>query len=138
MIKLIFKLFKEAYTEHLNKKVEKYYNIYHFSMEPNHTSHNNEADAFKHTYMSAELTLLLGATAAYTIGVLQEDSNPYNTPAERHMDLHNDSVGISIGKRLKKSIWHLINIDDEIAENVMNEMRAGRLITQITQLSEGT
>ena len=133
MIKLIFKIFKETYTEHLNKKVEKYYTIYHFSMEPNHTSHNNEADAFKHTYMSAELTLLLGATAAYKIGVLQEDSNPYNTPAERHMDLHNNSVGINIGRKLKKSIWHLTSIDNKIAESVMNEMRAGNLITSVSE-----
>ena len=131
MIKLLFKLFKEAYEEHLNNKVEKYYEIYHFSMEPNHTSHNNEADAFKHTYMSAELTILLGSKAAYEIGILQEDTNPDNPPAEREMDLHNDSVGIEIGKALKKKLFHLIHMDDKIAERVMYEMNNGNLITHV-------
>ena len=130
MMKLIFKLFKEAYVKHLDEKVEKYYNIYHFSMDPNHTSYNNEGDAFKHTYMSAELALWLGADLAYKIGVYQEDSNPYNTEAERHMDLHNDSVGIEIGKKLKRSMFWLIDTDDKIAEKVMYEMDNGNLITK--------
>ena len=129
MVKLLFKLFKESYVKHLNEKVEKYYNIYHFSMEPNHTSYNNEADAFKHTYMSAELTLWLGHTLAYKIGVMQEDSNPYNTEAERRMDLHNDTVGIDIGRKLKSKLSWVINTDDKIAEKVMEEMRKGNLIT---------
>ena len=131
MIKLLFKFFKKTYEEHLNEKVEKYYKIYHFSMEPNHTSHNNEADAFKHTYMSAELTILLGADMAYKMGVLQEDTNPNNPPAERNMDLHNDTVGIEIGKNLKKKLFILINMDDKIAAEVMNAMNSGKLITQI-------
>ena len=131
MLKLLFKLFKSTYVKHLDKKVEKYYNIYHFSMDPNHTSYNNEADAFKHTYMSAEFTLFLGANISYKIGVLQEDLNPYNTEEERHMDLHNDSVGIEIGKSLKKSFFWFINIDYKIAAKVMDEMNAGNLITHI-------
>lgn len=131
MDKLIFKLFKEVYVKHLDEKVEKYYKIYHFSMDPNHTSYNNEGDAFKHTYMSAELTIFLGADLAYKIGLLQEDTNPYNTEAERKMDLHNDSIGIKIGKQLKKSILWFIHTDDKIAEQVMKEMNAGNLITKI-------
>lgn len=130
MIKFIFKTFKKKYVEHLDEKVEKYYNIYHFSMEPNHTSYNNEADAFKHTYMSAELTLWLGANIAYKLGVMQEDSNPYNTEAERRMDLHNDSVGIEIGKRLKKSVLWILDTDDKIAKKVMDEMNKGNLIVK--------
>ena len=129
MIKLLFKLFKKSYEKHLNEKVEKYYNIYHFSMEPNHTSYNNEADAFKHTYLSAELTILFGAYIAEKIGIMQEDTNPYNTDAERKMDLHNDSVGIKIGKELRKGMFHLINMDDTIAEEVMKAMNNGELIT---------
>ena len=130
MVKLIFKLFKDNYVKHLDRKVEKYYNIYHFSMEPNHTSYNNEADAFKHTYMSAELTLWLGHDLARKIGVLQEDSNPYNTEAERHMDLHNDEVGIDIGRKLKTKASWIFNTDDKIAEKVMEEMKKGNLITK--------
>ena len=131
MIKLLFKLFKEAYEKHLNEKVENYYEIYHFSMEPGHTSHNNEADAFKHTYMAAELTILLGAYIAEKLCIMQEDTNPNNPPAERKMDLHNDEVGINIGKELKKGMFHLINMDDKIAEKVMEAMEDGELITSV-------
>ena len=100
-------------------------------MEPNHTSYNNEADAFKHTYLSAELTILFGACIAEKIGIMQEDTNPYNTDAEREMDLHNDSVGIKIGKKLRKGMFHLINMDDAIAEEVMKAMKDGELITSV-------
>lgn len=131
MLKLLFKLFKKSYEKHLNSKVEKYYNIYHFSMEPNHTSHNNEADAFKHAYMSAELTLLLCSSLAEEIGILQEDSNPYNTQEEKEMDLHNNKIGICIGEKLKKSLKILFNTDDKIAEKVMEAMKNGELITHI-------
>ena len=134
MIKILFKLFKSIYVKHLDKKVEEYYNVYHFNMDPNHTSYNNEGDAFKHTYMSAELTLWLGAEASRKIGVLQEDSNPYNTEAERHMDLHNDEVGIAIGVNVKENyniFILLFKYDDIIAEKVMDEMNKGNLITSV-------
>lgn len=133
MIKLIFKLFKKSYTNHLDKKVEKYYKIYNFSMEPNHTSHNNEADAFKHTYMSAELTIFLGADFANKIGLLQEETNSRNVNAERAMDLFNNEVGRKIGLRLKSNPKILINTDDKIAEEVMKAMRNNELITSINR-----
>ena len=123
-------LILEKYVEHLNSKVEKYYNIYHFSMEPNHTSHNNEADAFKHTYMSAELTVYLGSKIAYMIGKMHEDNNKYNTPEEYNMDMHNNSKGIEIGKTIKFGIFKK-NLDDIIAEKVMQYMNNGELITTV-------
>ena len=133
MLKFLFKLFKATYVKHLDAQVEKYYNIYHFSMDPNHTSYNNEGDAFKHTFMSAEFSFILGKELAYRIGVLQEDLNPYNTEAERHMDLHNDEVGIEIGQKLKEHFIKTLikGLDDSIAEKVMDEMNAGNLITHI-------
>ena len=49
----------EIFTQYINSKVEKYYNIYHFDMtyKGEHRSYNNEADAFKHTFMQAFLAL---------------------------------------------------------------------------------
>ena len=120
MIKLIFKLFKSIYVKYLDEKVEKYWNIYHFDMEPNHTSHNNEGDAFKHTFMAADLTTLLGEDIARKICILQEDSNPHNPPAERNMDLHNDEWGIKIGLEVVdevKTIKDLLREKDIIGEN---------------------
>ena len=136
MEKILFKLFKKLYVKHLDKQVEKYWNIYHFNMDPNHTSYNNEGDAFKHTFMAAELTLLLGIELARKICILQEDTNPNNTPAEREMDLHNDEVGIQIGCAVEEKEFTIIELFknkdlDLIAEIIMNEMNAGNLITHI-------
>lgn len=128
----MFKLIKKAYVKHLNAQVEKYWNIYHFDMNPNHTSYNNEGDAFKHTYWSAEMTLFLGQTIAEKIGIYWEDANEHNTPEERRMDLHNNSVGREIGKGIKKKwlLWMFKDYDDEIAFWVMGAMRSGKLITK--------
>ena len=105
----IFKKIKEIYMKHLNNKVEYYWNIYHFDMEPNHTSYNNEGDAFKHCYSQAEFTLFLGAKIAKFIGDKHEENNPYNTPEEKAMDLHNNEQGRIVGKEVKKNIlWLLI------------------------------
>lgn len=134
MIKLLFKLFKSTYVKYLDKKVEKYWNIYHFDMEPNHTSHNNEGDAFKHAFMAADLTTLLGENITRKICILQEDTNPDNPPAERNMDLHNDEWGIKIGLEVKEqteTIKDLLKEKDIIAERIMEEMRKGNLITKI-------
>lgn len=136
MEKILFKLFKKLYVKHLDKQVEKYWNIYHFNMDPNHTSHNNEGDAFKHTFMAAELTLLLGENLSRKICILQEDSNPHNPPAEREMDLHNDEVGIQIGKEVDEETFSIIELLkskdlDLIAERIMDEMKAGNLITHV-------
>ena len=136
MEKILFKLFKKLYVKHLDKQVEKYWNIYHFNMDPNHTSHNNEGDAFKHTFMAAELTLLLGENLSRKICILQEDSNPHNPPTEREMDLHNDEVGIQIGKEVDEETFSIIELFkskdlDLIAERIMDEMKAGNLITHV-------
>lgn len=128
----MFKLIKRAYTKHLDAEVEKYWQIYHFDMNPNHISYNNEGDAFKHTFWQAEMTLWFGEAIANKIGVAWEDNNPNNTPAERKMDLHNNQRGREIGITTKKHypFWFFIKYDDIIAEAVMFMMQQGLLITK--------
>lgn len=120
----------DLYTKHLNAVVEHYWNIYHFDMTPNHTSYNNEADAFKHTYMQAELTLWLGRFIAKIIGDMHENK-PNNPPEEKKMDLYNNSVGRQIGADIKKSyfLWIFTKWQDKIATRIMLAMKAGLLIT---------
>lgn len=130
----MFKWIKRAYTKHLDGLVEKYWNIYHFDMNPNHTSHNNEGDAFKHCMFQAELTFWLGSTIAKFFGDLHEDK-PDNPEKEKEMDLHNNEVGREIGKPYFWLIWDkLFNrqaIYDDIAESIMYKMQAGELITEV-------
>ena len=120
----------DLYIKHLNKQVEHYWNIYHFDMTPHHTSHNNEADAFKHCYMQAELTLWLGRFIAKIIGDMHENK-PDNPPEEKKMDLYNNSVGRQIGADIKKSyfLWIFTKWQDKIANRIMLIMKAGLLIT---------
>jgi hypothetical protein len=64
--------------------------------DPN-TLHNGRGDAFRHCYLSALLTRDVGAESALELTSLHEDwcGNP---EAERVMDLHNNAIGIAIGK----------------------------------------
>lgn len=57
--------------------------------------HNDKGDAFRHCYWSALITRDAGVLAALSFTTAHED-NPSNPPAEKTMDLHNNSVGISI------------------------------------------
>ena len=122
----------DLYTKHLNKRVEYYWNIYNFDMSPNHTSHNNEGDAFKHCYMQAELTLWLGKNIAKYIGDKHEDK-PDNPPKEKEMDLHNNAVGRQIGENIKELIWlwMFTKYQDVIAEEIIHAMNNGALITKV-------
>ena len=130
----MFKLIKKAYTKHLNALVEKYWQIYKFDMNPNHTSYNNEGDAFKHCMFQAELTFWLGKDIAKFFGDMHE-AKPSNPDKEKVMDLHNNSIGREIGKpyfwQIFKKLFNQNAIYDSIAENIMDKMNKGKLITRV-------
>ena len=123
---------KKAYTKHLNALVEKYWNIYHFDMNPNHCSHNNEADAFKHCIWQAEMTLFFGVKIAKFLGDTHED-RPDNPDNEKNMDLHNNQWERIIGDsyRVFKNYFRLKFVYDTMADNIMLAMRNGELITEV-------
>lgn len=127
-------IIKKLYTKHLNALVEKYWEIYKFDMSPNHTSHNNEADAFKHCLFQAELTFWLGKDIAKFFGDLHE-AKPDNPDKEKIMDLHNNEVGREIGKpyfwAIFKKLFNREAVYDNIAENIMQKMGNGELITRV-------
>lgn len=122
---------KRAYTKHLNALVEKYWQIYKFDMSPNHTSYNNEGDAFKHCMFQAELTFWLGKDIAKFFGDLHEDK-PDNPDKEKVMDLHNNEKGREIGKtyRVVKYFFTPSKAYNGIAEDIMDKMNKGELITK--------
>lgn len=130
----MFKFIKKAYTKHLNGLVEKYWEIYKYDMNPNHTSYNNEGDAFKHCMFQAELTFWLGKDIAKFFGDLHE-AKPDNPDKEKVMDLHNNSIGREIGKpyfwQIFKKLFNQNAIYDSIAEDIMDKMNKGELITEV-------
>ena len=92
----------EIFTQYIDSKVEKYYKIYHFNMDYNgqHRSYNNEADAFKHTFMQADLTLKFDENISKLIGD-DHENKPNNDPNEMNMDLWNNRQGREIGIKIK-------------------------------------
>lgn len=62
-----------------------------------HNGRNDKSDAFRHCFWSAILARELGYQNALKFTTAHE-SDPRNPPREKAMDLHNNSVGLSIGR----------------------------------------
>ena len=98
-----------------------------------HSTWNNEADAFKHTYMQWYLSYYHGKPIAKILGDFHELETWNGPKNERNMDLWNNSVGREIAQKMKK-IPELMNKSpeeiSEIASRIIYEkMRNGELIT---------
>lgn len=60
--------------------------------------HNDASDAFRHCFWSAMLSRDLGYYNAKEFTTAHEDW-PGNPPGEQRMDLHNNGVGLQIGRK---------------------------------------
>lgn len=61
------------------------------------SGHNNNADAFRHCFWSAVLVRELGFDNASRFTAAHE-TLPDNPAAEESMDLHNNRIGLSVGR----------------------------------------
>ena len=102
-------------------------------------AHNNEADAFKHTYMQAYLSVFYFTQLAEYFGNDHEKrGNKKGQPAgEANMDLWNNQQGREIAEELKKEFGGSLKkfftddaIKDIIADRVIKRMKNGQLITK--------
>lgn len=59
--------------------------------------HNDRSDAFRHCFWSALLASEIGYSGALNFTTAHE-SSPTNDPREKEMDLHNNHVGLNIGR----------------------------------------
>lgn len=84
--------------------------------------HNGEGDAFRHCYWSALLARDIGPGNAKRFTGAHEDFDG-NPSKEKAMDLHNNSVGIEIGRRNPKGS------DRTLADLAAQALRNGQLIT---------
>ena len=101
-----------------------------------HATWNNEADAFKHTFMQAQLSLLVGDNASALAGFIHELQGRFNKQdkAEEQMDLWNNAQG----REIAKEIWQEYGIKSKnafdpkikeiIARKVAERMQTGKLI----------
>lgn len=115
-----------------------YQRKYKFEMgQGEHAIWNNEADAFKHTFMQAQLSLMFGEFAAKQLGNKHErDGNNKmgQSKGEENMDLWNNHQGREIAKEIIKEYGAIQypfsqRTKDIIAQKVMEKMKKGDLIT---------
>lgn len=134
----IFNFPAKKYSSWIFDETLKYQKKYNFEIGTgNHATWNNEADAFKHTFMQAHLSLLFGKNIAKYAGDWHEKDG--NTKMgqridEYNMDNWNNAQGREIAKEIIKENGAFATIPNEkindiIAEKVMQKMRKGELIT---------
>ena len=129
---------KEFGREMFNKTM-KYQKKYNFKSDsdPKKATWNNEADAFKHTFMQAVLSMRYNGTFSHILGDKHEIDGRRRgqDPGEENMDLWNNEIGRNIAKEIKNKIkgkerlYSKEQIEDMIAEQVMTRMKKGELIT---------
>lgn len=123
----------------LNREVvddtTKYANKYGFEIgKGEHSTWNNESDAFKHAYMQALLTLRDGEIKAMSAGYYHEKETGDLNGAESQMDFHNNNIGRKVAREYKlKHIRENIDsyskeVKDEIAREIIKKMNSGELI----------
>lgn len=128
---------EELFSNKMINDTIKYQKKYGFDIGENNSTWNNEADAFKHTYMQATLDLRSNEQIAKKLGDRHEyQGNDRGQPSgESNMDLWNNQQGREVAKEIYKQYgvgakisppWPL---NDIIADKVMQRMRAGKLIT---------
>ncbi len=141
--------FKNAYNFITNKQAQADYNneIVHktwyyqkkfgFEISPiqGHEFWNNEADAFKHAFLSADLYFKYGNLNSLLGGIYHEYQTPNNPQGEWNMDSWNNNQGREIAKEIQKEYGdNFMKLsqqqrDDIIAVKVVNRMQSGKLIT---------
>ena len=132
------------YGNDVFNKTVKYQKKYGFEMGTGkEATHNNEADAFKHTFMQADIALKSNLGISKAFGDKHEDDGNKKQgqlPEEENMDKWNNRVGREIADEIAKEInnpiklkimAHTGQLDGLIAQKVMDRMKKGKLITNL-------
>ena len=101
-----------------------------------HATWNNEADAFKHAYMSWLLSYKYGGDfISKQLGDMHENETPNAPTYERNMDLWNNAIGREIAYEIKKGLGdndYLLDedyISEFASQKIWEKMQQGELIT---------
>ena len=127
---------RKKFNEKIHKDTVKYQKQYGFQIGTGeHATWNNEADAFKHTYMQALISIKTNDVISKGIGYYHEMEVPETVHGERNMDLWNNVIGREIADDIKK-VWGKSleklpqeDVEDMIAQKVVAKMKQGELIT---------
>ncbi|MBD5401288.1 hypothetical protein HDR58_00595 [bacterium] len=127
---------KNKFTGEMINDTLKYQKQYGFKIGENNVAHNNESDAFRHTYMQGILSQRYTSPIAKIVSNLHEIQGKFRgqDPREANMDLWNNQQGQQIYNEICKQYPNFKSLSgsqqkDIIAQKVVQRMRAGELIT---------
>lgn len=133
----IFNYIPKKYSSYVFDATTKYQKKYGFDMGTGeHATWNNEADAFKHAYMQAQLSLWTGKHISKALGDFHEfqgNKTMGQTKEEYNMDNWNNEQGREIAREIIQQYGILSTIpsqkiNDIIADKVVKRMKEGKLI----------
>lgn len=129
---------KNEFTKEMLNDTLKYQKKYGFDIGENNVAWNNEADAFRHTYMQSILAQRHGILPTKIVSNGHEWIGKFKgqDPRESNMDLWNNQQGQQIYNEICREYPHFKSIPenlqkDIIAQKVVQRMKAGKLITDI-------
>lgn len=133
---------RQSYNNYIYEQTKKYQKKYGFEIgKGSHDAWNNEADAFKHTFMSADMALKTNVGISKYKGdehEIEGRTKMGQSAGEENMDRWNNAEGRKIAQKIAKEIKNPFvlkayalsgRLEDRIAEEVMKKMRKGDLIT---------
>lgn len=127
---------KNKFTNEMLNDTLKYQKQYGFDIGEDNVAWNNEADAFRHTYMQSVLAQRYGMPSTKAVSYFHEKlGNLHNQdPRESNMDLWNNRQGQQIFYEIKREYPNFKSLPenqqkDIIAKKVVQRMRNGQLIT---------
>ena len=125
-----------SWVLHETREAQKKYGFDMTKHEYSHSdTHNNEADAFKHAYMSWFLSYWKDDLLAKQLGDMHENETPNAPDYERNMDLWNNAIGREIAYEMKEQLGNDYDfLGEEWAirtakQKIYEKMQQGELIT---------
>ncbi len=95
---------RKEFNEEMVRKTWEYQKKFGFETSPRqgHEFWNNEADAFKHAFGSADMALDMGQLGSIIGGIYHEKQTKNNPYGEWNMDSWNNNEGRKIAEEIKK------------------------------------
>ncbi|MBR1908619.1 hypothetical protein IJ818_06760, partial [bacterium] len=127
---------KNEFTKEMVNDTIKYQKHYNFDIGENNNAHNNESDAFRHTYMQSVMANRYGILPAKSVSFGHELIGKIKgqDPREYNMDMWNNQQGQQIYNEIRREYPNFGKLSEEqrkdiIAGKVVQRMREDKLIT---------
>ena len=103
---------EEWFTNHMVQATKKAIARYGLEVDENGNAIDNQADAFRHTYMQCWLAYRFGDTAAKYLGNKHEHGRNPDINPSTNMDLWNNQIGRELAQEIKREYGSGIHLAD--------------------------